>query len=84
MATCQSQRLSSTQARKIYGMQNFSSGKRELDSYIKNAEEIRKSFEELTVLEEDAYIRFFKKTNVRKTSREKIIMKLKSQRNNFI
>ena len=46
MATCQSQRLSSTQARKIYGMQNFSSEKRELDSYIKNAEEIRKSFAE--------------------------------------
>ena len=53
MATCQNQRLSSTKARKIYGMENYTSRKKELDSYIKNAEEIRKTFEEFTVLEED-------------------------------
>ena len=70
MATCQSQRLSSTQARKIYGMENYSSRKKELDSYVKNAEEIRKTFEELTV-RDDAYIRFFKEKNVRETARDK-------------
>ena len=77
MATCQSQRLSSTQARKIYGMENYTSRKKELDSYIKNAEQIRKTFEELTILEEDAYIRFSKENNVRETCREKIILKIK-------
>ena len=71
MATCQSQRLSSAQARKIYKMENWTSRKKELDSYITNTEEIRTTFEELTVLEEDAYIRFFKDKNVRETCREK-------------
>ena len=78
MATCQSQRLSSTQARngKVYIKE------KELDSFFKKGEEIRKTFEELTVLEEDAYIRFFKGKNVRKHLVKKNL-KLKSQRNNF-
>ena len=51
-------------------MENYSSRKKELDSYIKNAEEIRKTSEELTVPEEDACIRLFKEKNVREASRE--------------